>query len=195
MIIDRSVLVMFSGGADSVYMFQIAGQMYRPECINTCIVNYGQKHSQELYVARNFLQDNKANFNKLFELNISDISKHLRSKLIDDSGVKYEGVSEWHVPGRNLMFLSMAYAICESNNIDKIWIGCDFSDRLGLFPDCYQEWVVKVNELFKMNGSKEVNVVAPLLGMTKEMITTLLDEQYNIEMNDIYSGYGELEDQ
>ena len=69
-----------------------------------------------------------------------------------------------------------------------IWIGCDYSDRLNLFPDCYQEYIVKFNEILKYAGPKEIKIEAPLMGMTKEFILELL-ESTGIKKDELFSGY------
>ena len=100
-------------------------------------------------------------------------------------------VNEFHVPGRNTMFLSLAFSKAESLGIDTIWIGCDWSDMLNLFPDCYPEYIIRVNELFKVAGPKKITVEAPLMGLTKENIMKLLKSQ-DVDEKQIFSGYGDL---
>ena len=91
------------------------------------------------------------------------------------------------------MFISLAASIAESKNINRIWLGADFSDRLNNFPDCYQEWVYRVNDVLNINGSIPINLEAPLLGMNKELILSSLENNYNVDIEkEIFSGYGDL---
>lgn len=179
------LVVLFSGGADSVLMLEfakIAGKT--PFCV---LIDYQQLHQKELDVAVDYLAKNNIKWKtiQLYGLGIN-------SGLTGD-GVKgtYEGVHEMHVPGRNSIFLSIAFSIAESMDIDTIWIGSDWSDRLNLFPDCYQEYFAKVNEMFKFAGPKEIKVEAPLLGFSKEMVLSLL-ESFDINLSEVFSGYGNL---
>lgn len=48
----------------------------------------------------------------------------------------------------------------------------------------------KLNELLTINGSSKIKVEAPLLGMSKDMIKDLA-KIFNINPEEIYSGYGE----
>lgn len=109
------------------------------------------------------------------------------------SGTKgiYENVSVYNVPGRNTIFLSLAFSIAEANGIEEIWYGPDMSDFFGKFPDCYQAYVGKINELFEIAGSMKIKVAAPLLGYTKDMVLEVLEKQYDISKEQLYSGYGE----
>ena len=109
-------------------------------------------------------------------------------------GIKgqYEGVNSHNVPGRNSIFLSLAFSFAEAFDIPEIWYGADMSDFFGKFPDCYQDYVGKINELFKIAGSKKIEVIAPLLGYSKEMVLEILDKQYGVTKDMLYSGYGEF---
>jgi len=96
-----------------------------------------------------------------------------------------------YVPFRNTIFLSLASSIAENNNINKIWFGPDWSDNLGDFPDCKQDYINKFNDMLKIAGSTQITVEAPLLGFTKENIIKLLDS-FGIDSQEYFSGYGSL---
>jgi 7-cyano-7-deazaguanine synthase len=179
------VLILFSGGADSRLMLEFAMDLnLKPYCL---LINYGQRHIEELAVAQNQLDRLKVSF-QMVEID----GLKIQSVLTTGDQNRFKGVSPWHVPGRNLMFVSVAYSIAENMDIPEIWYGPDFSDRLGLFPDCYQDWVVKVDELFKINGSKKINLRAPILGLTKEMVLGLLKNKYKVDEIELHSGYGDI---
>ena len=185
----EDVLILYSGGADSRLMLEMAKQLKKS--IYCVLVDYGQKHKEELKFARDHLVKESISFQivSLEGLGIESALTGIGTKSL------YQGVSEWHVPGRNLMFVSIGASIAEMRDIDSIWYGADFSDREHLFPDCYQDWVVPVNEVLKVNGSKALKLHAPLLGMTKEMILETLETVYGITKDQLFSGYGELENE
>lgn len=180
---DENVVILFSGGADSVLLLEMAKRVgLNPFCL---MIDYGQKHVEELDFAQKYLTEAniRSQVVKITGLNVD-------SGLTGDGEKgRYEGVSIYHVPGRNTIFLSLAFSVAESRGIPEIWYGPDFSDRLGLFPDCYQDYVVKMNEVFKVAGSKEIIVYAPLLGLTKEMVLKMLDS-FGIDRSKLFSGYG-----
>ena len=110
------VLILFSGGADSVFMLHLAEQMgFKVDCI---LFNYGQLHIEELDVAIKYLENNKTDF-RIIEV----VGLNINSGLTGD-GIKNstEVVHEMHVPMRNTMFLSIACSIAEAGNINKVWI-------------------------------------------------------------------------
>lgn len=181
----NDLVILYSGGADSRLMLEFAKMMNKkPYCL---LINYGQGHVTELEFARKQLEEFQV---PNHTVNISSLNV--------DSGLTGDGVKntsgvvhEMHVPGRNSIFLSLAFSVAESKDIDTIWYGSDFSDRLNLFPDCYQEYVVKINELFQVAGPKSISVEAPLSGLTKESVLAML-KGLGVEEESLFSGYGDL---
>lgn len=180
----EDLIILYSGGADSRLMIELARVLgKKPYCV---IIHYGQVHDEEIDIAACQLKELNIDYHvvSLIDLNID-------SGLTGDKVKNYSGeVHEMHVPGRNSMFLSIAYSVAESKDIDTIWIGCDWSDRLNLFPDCYQEYIVKMNEAFKYAGPNAISIEAPLMGLSKEIIINLLDK-LGIKESEYFSGYGE----
>ena len=181
-----NVLILYSGGADSRLMLEFAKDLgLTPFCL---MIDYGQLHKEELKFARNHLEDMIPGYYQTIFI----------EQLMVDSGLTGDGeknesgdVHEMHVPGRNSIFLSLAFSIAEFRGIDTIWIGPDFDDRLNLFPDCYQEYIVAMNEAFKIAGPAPIKVEAPLMGLTKKNILTMLKNR-GIKETEIFSGYGGL---
>jgi len=80
-------------------------------------------------------------------------------------------------------------SVAENMGINEVWYGADYSDRENRFPDCYQEYVVKMNEMMAISGVRPIKLVAPLLGMSKDLIVKILDKQFTIQLADMHSGY------
>lgn len=179
------VVVLFSGGADSILMLEIAKFMkLKPMCI---LINYQQLHIDELNYAKRYLLRAAIPHR---EINLHDLQ--IQSGLTG-SGIKgrFEGVHEMHVPSRNLMFVGIAASIAEDLGVDTIWYGADFSDYVNKFPDCMQDWFGKLNEVLAINGPNPIKLEAPLAGLTKE---TILKTLVNIGIKDeeMFTGYGGL---
>jgi 7-cyano-7-deazaguanine synthase len=177
-----NLVLLLSGGLDSALLLEMALELHmNPFCL---LINYGQKHVKELEFAKKLCEEKQVEFEiiSIKNLNVS-------SKLIDGT-VKYPGVSEWHVPGRNLMFISIAASVAESYGIPLIWYGANYEDRDHLFPDCYQEWVYATNKVLAINGSAKIQLEAPLLGMDKSTVK-MLAHYFGINEKQIFSGYGE----
>lgn len=181
-----NLLILYSGGADSRLMLEFAKHANKtPFCV---MINYEQLHEEELKFARSHLENIMPGYYQ--HVYIENLM--LNSGLTGD-GIKNDSgdVHEMHVPGRNSIFLSIAFSIAEYRGIDTIWLGCDWDDRLNLFPDCYQEYIVAMNNSFKGAGPKPIKVEAPLMGLSKANILAML-KNYGVDESEIFSGYGDL---
>ena len=178
---QKELILLYSGGLDSTVLLELAmrdGVM--PFCL---LIDYGQFHKEELVYAE------RTCHNKGLNYELIHIDLPVKSKLTSTDESKYEGVSEWHVPSRNLIFIAIAASVAESRGTNLIWYGANYDDREHLFPDCYQEWVFQLNRLLERNGSVPIRVEAPLLGMSKETVQRLATI-FNINEKEVFSGYG-----
>lgn len=182
---NEDIVMLYSGGADSMLMLKLAGMAGKiPYCI---LIDYGQKHIKELGYAENQLREEKIKYQiiKIENLNVDSGLTGLQTE------ARWDNVHEMNVPGRNTIFIGLAISVAENMGIDEVWYGADYSDRVNLFPDCYQEFLVKMNEVLAISGVKPIKLVAPLLGMSKELILEILRVQFDIQLVEIYSGYEE----
>jgi 7-cyano-7-deazaguanine synthase len=181
---DKRVVILYSGGADSTLLLEFAKRMGKD--IYAVLIDYGQLHKEELEFAKKYLNTEKIPYNVVSLVGLS-ANSGLTGK--GDQG-QYEGVHTHWVPGRNTMFLAIAFSEAESQGIQEIWYGPDYSDREGLFPDCYQDYVYEINKVFAIAGSYPIKVYAPTLGLTKEMVLKLL-ENFGVGKDQLFSGYGQ----
>lgn len=179
------LVILFSGGADSILLALMAEDLGKHPLF--VLIDYQQLHREELEVAQRYLKKECLPY-RIIMLHNLGITSGLTG---DGTKGRFDGVHSMHVPSRNLMFISIAASIAEDMGIDTIWHGADFSDYLNQFPDCKQEWFGRVNKVLEVNGPKPIKLEAPLLGLTKENILTLLKGS-NINMKEIFSGYGNL---
>ena len=180
----EDLVVLFSGGADSVLLMELALSMGRKPF--ALMIDYGQLHIEELNYAIKYCKNSKIKYQTV-ELKNYNVSSGLTTGEKD----LYPGVARNNVPARNTIFISLAYGIAESKGITEIWMGADWSDYEHLFPDCGQEFLGRMNKVLEIAGVRPIKVYAPLLGFTKEMVLKQL-ESYGITKDKIYSGYGEF---
>ena len=183
----KPIVMLYSGGADSALMLrfaQLAGRI--PYCI---LIDYGQKHIEELSYAATQLEDLGVEYQKITIDNLN-VDSGLTGDLTE---ARWDNVHEMNVPARNTIFIGLAMSVAENKGIDEVWYGPDMSDRMNLFPDCYQEYVVKMNEVMAISGVKPIKLVAPLLGLEKEMILEMLSIGWEVTPDQLHSGYEEPE--
>jgi len=179
------VVILFSGGADSVLMVEMAYAFgFTPYCV---LIDYEQLHINELTMAEKYLRKDDIAF-RTVKLHGLGVQSGLTGR--GEKG-RFEGVHEMHVPSRNLMFVGIAASIAEDIGIDLIWYGADFSDYINRFPDCMQAWFGSMNEVLEINGPGPIRLEAPLSGLTKETILDMLESK-GITDDQMFSGYGNL---
>lgn len=176
----KKILLLYSGGLDSTLLLHLAlDSGFDVYCL---IFHYGQIHEKEVECAK----AQCAKYNVPYTL--ASITM-LGDSVLTGQDKQYDGVSPWHVPARNMLFVSYAASLAESRGIDLIWFGANYADRENSFPDCTQEWTYQMNKLLQINGSHPIKLEAPLLGMPKDIIEKLA-EAFQINKEEIFSGYG-----
>ena len=183
--VKPDLVILFSGGADSMLLALLAKDLGKNPLF--VLIDYQQLHREELEFAQRYLKRECLPY-RIVMLNNLGITSGLTG---DGTKGRFEGVHSMHVPSRNLMFISIAASIAEDMDIDTIWYGADYSDYIHEFRDCKQEWFGRLNKVLEINGPKPIKVEAPLCGLTKENIVTLLKGS-DIDLKEIFSGYGNL---
>jgi 7-cyano-7-deazaguanine synthase len=182
---QKMIVMLYSGGADSALMVRLAQMSGRqPHCV---LIDYGQKHIQELDYAVKQLNGLGISW-QLVRIKDLNVNSGLTGDLSEE---RWENVHAMNVPGRNTIFIGLAISIAENMGVDEVWYGPDYSDRINLFPDCYQEYVVKMNEVLAISGVRPIKLVAPLLGMSKELILEMLENFWDVKADELHSGYEE----
>jgi len=182
---NENIVMLYSGGADSMLMLQLALMAGKiPYCV---LIDYGQKHIKELEYAKSQLENLDVRY-QVVKVDGLNVDSGLTGGLEEG---RWGNVHSMNVPGRNTIFIGLAISVAENMGIDEVWYGPDYSDRINLFPDCYQEYVVKMNEVLAISGVKPIKLVAPLLGMSKELILEILEKTFKVKLTDIHSGYDE----
>jgi 7-cyano-7-deazaguanine synthase len=179
------VVILFSGGADSVLMVEIARAFgLNPYCV---LIDYEQLHLDELRYAEKYLRKYEISF-RTVRLHGLGVQSGLTGR--GEKG-RFEGVHEMHVPSRNMMFVGIAASVAEDIGIDLIWYGADFSDYINKFPDCMQPWFGAMNDVLGINGPYPMRLEAPLSGLSKKTVMDMLESK-GITEEDMYCGYGDL---
>ena len=169
-----------SGGLDSAVAAAVARQDGYGLYLLT--IAYGQRHAVELERAKQIARALEAQQHVVVDVDLRAIGG---SALTEDLPVpKDRGASErsrevpiTYVPGRNLIFLSLAAAHAEVLGASVIYFGANVVDYSG-YPDCRPEFI-KAVEATLLVGTKAsmmgtgFEIRAPLLRMTKAEIIRL----------------------
>ncbi|MCF7884876.1 MAG: 7-cyano-7-deazaguanine synthase QueC [Candidatus Marinimicrobia bacterium] len=164
-------LIALSGGLDSATTLAIAkSEDFKVYAIS---FDYQQRNAVELQAAKDVARSMQVENHKIIKIDLSQIGG---SALTDDIPVPKHtedqgSIPATYVPGRNLIFLSLALAWAEVNNIYDIFIGVNSLDYSG-YPDCRPEFIKKFQETANLatkagvRGEK-INIHTPIINMTK----------------------------
>lgn len=176
------ILVLHSGGLDStscLYLAHAEGH----EAISLGI-SYGQRLGVELMFAE------KQCSNKNIERQVIDLrwSKPIRTIPLDrDVSTIGTDVSPAFLPGRNLIFLSLAAAHGAGIGADEVWTGINSINFSG-YPDCSPEFFEAFCDIHRIGSPDGPKIRAPLLMKTKPEIATLA-ASLGIKKGDTWSCY------
>lgn len=142
---SRSALVLFSGGQDSTICLAHALAHY--DHVETVGFDYGQRHAVELACRPRIIEAIRTGFpdwrDKLGEDHMCDVS--VLSEIADTAMtseteivIAENGLPNTFVPGRNLLFLTLAGAIAWRRGIGNLVGGMCETDYSG-YPDCRRE--------------------------------------------------------
>lgn len=144
-VMHTTALVLFSGGQDSTTC--LAHALSRYARVETVAFDYGQRHHVELEARLNVLREIKARFPlwaaKLGDdhlLDLAVLGKVSETSLTRDTAFKMEssGLPNTFVPGRNLLFLTLAAALAYRRGLQVLVTGVCETDYSG-YPDCRDE--------------------------------------------------------
>ena len=168
---QKKAVILYSGGLDSTTCMAIArDEGYAPYAIS---FSYGQRHQQELEVARNNARPMGALDHLLVEF---DLRKMGGSALTSDIAVPKGGVGDeipvTYVPARNTIFLSFALGWAETLGAFDIFIGVNALDYSG-YPDCRPEFIAAYETMANLatkagvEGEGRMKIHTPLISLTK----------------------------
>lgn len=166
-------LVLFSGGQDSTTC--LAWALDRYEHVETIGFDYGQKHRVELDARQVVLQSIKREFPawvpRLGEDHMVDLAalgKISDTALTRDSEIKMtaSGLPNTFVPGRNLLFLTLAAAVGYRRDLSVMVGGMCETDFSG-YPDCRDDTIKAQQIAVSLGMGQRFTFETPLMWIDK----------------------------
>ena len=168
-----SALVLFSGGQDSTTCLALALCKY--ERVETIAFDYRQRHSVELEARLRVLEQIKLQFpqwaHKLGEdhlLDLGVLGQVSETSLTRDVAFKIEssGLPNTFVPGRNLLFLTLAAALAYRRDLQVMVTGVCETDFSG-YPDCRDDTMKAMQLALSLGMDKRFLIETPLMWKDK----------------------------
>lgn len=168
-------LVVFSGGQDSTTCLFWAKKNFKRVVALSFL--YGQKHSNEVELARKIALDADVEFHLM---DVSFIGT-LGQNSLTDTTIKMDqdkpegGVPNTFVPGRNLFFLSIAAVFAREKGLNHIVTGVSQTDFSG-YPDCRDAFIKSLNVTLNLAMDEQFVLHTPLMWIDKTETWALADE-------------------
>ncbi|HEY8099701.1 MAG TPA: 7-cyano-7-deazaguanine synthase QueC [Burkholderiaceae bacterium] len=180
---SHGALVLFSGGQDSTTC--LAWALSRYAKVETIGFDYGQRHAIELTVRPTLLKKMRAvssEWNdKLGDDHMIDLS--LLGKISDTAltqnveiAMQENGLPNTFVPGRNLLFMTVAATVAYRRGLDVLVGGMCETDFSG-YPDCRDDTMKSLQTTLNLGMATDIKIKTPLMWIDKaatwEMARTL----------------------
>jgi 7-cyano-7-deazaguanine synthase len=191
---ERAV-VLASGGLDSTVTAAVAQR--DGYALHLLTVAYRQRHGVEIERAKQVATALAARQHVVLDVDLRAIGGSALTDAIPVPKSRVEpernrAVPVTYVPGRNLIFLSLAAAYAEVVGASVIYFGANVVDYSG-YPDCRPEFISAVEAAIQagtkaaMQGGR-MEIRAPLLRMTKAEIIRL-GQSLNVPFHLTHSCY------
>lgn len=166
-------LVLFSGGQDSTTC--LAWALSRYAHVETIGFDYGQRHAIELSMRPVLLEKMRA-FSpewdgKLGEdhvIDLSLISKISQTAMTEDIEIEMQanGLPNTFVPGRNLLFMTVAATVAYRRGLDVLVGGMCETDFSG-YPDCRDDTMKALQVALNLGMATRMKLETPLMWIDK----------------------------
>ncbi|WP_027015224.1 7-cyano-7-deazaguanine synthase QueC [Comamonas composti] len=177
-----TALVLFSGGQDSTTCLAQALSQY--ERVETLGFDYGQRHSVEMQVREQVRQKLVSGFPDWAPrlgpdhvLSLDVLQQIGGSSLTEEVAfaMQADGLPNTFVPGRNLLFLTLAGALAYRRGLTVLVTGVCETDYSG-YPDCRDDTMKAMQLALNLGLARRLRVDAPLMWLDKARTWALAHE-------------------
>lgn len=171
----QSALVLHSGGQDSTTCLFWALKEFKE--VRALCITYGQRHAQEVEIARSIAEEAGVQFQVLDATFISQLAENslTNPEMVMDEEKPQDSYPNTFVPGRNLFFLTIAAVIARSHGIKNIITGVSQADYSG-YPDCRDTFIRSTNATLNLAMDEQFIIHTPLMWLTKAETWALADQ-------------------
>lgn len=166
-------LVLFSGGQDSTTC--LAWALDRYERVETIGFDYGQRHAIELTMRPQLLAklraqrpDWSAKLGEDHMIDLSLIKQLSHTAMTEDIEITMQanGLPNTFVPGRNLMFMTVAATLAYRRGLNVLVGGMCETDFSG-YPDCRDDTMKALQVALNLGMDTRVKLETPLMWLDK----------------------------
>lgn len=178
---NRAVVV-FSGGQDSTTCLVQALQEF--DEVHAITFDYGQRHKLEIEVAQQLALKLGVKAHKVMDvglLNELAISSLTRDDIPVSHELQANGLPNSFVPGRNILFLTLAGIYAYQIGAETIITGVCETDFSG-YPDCRNDFVKAMNHALVQGMDRQLTIRTPLMWLNKAETWALADQYQALDL-------------
>lgn len=179
---NGKALVLFSGGQDSATC--LAHALVHYDAVETVGFDYQQRHAVELNCRGRVLARVRDEFPDWAErlgpdhmLDATVLASLGETAMIDavDISMTESGLPSTFVPGRNLLFFTLAAALGYRRGVNVLIGGMCETDYSG-YPDCRAATLASQAETLRLGMDIDIDIEAPLMALDKAATWALADK-------------------
>jgi 7-cyano-7-deazaguanine synthase len=173
----QRALVILSGGQDSTTCVYWAIERFGRNSVESLTFDYGQLHRHELHAARR-VAVHAGIPNVVLPI---DTFEAIGGSALTDPSVEVPRTTETgslpatFVPGRNLVFLTLAAAYAWRYDIHDLVTGVAQTDYSG-YPDCRRETIDALEKTLALGLERRFTIHTPLMNLSKKETVLLASE-------------------
>ncbi|HDY7908703.1 TPA: 7-cyano-7-deazaguanine synthase QueC [Vibrio vulnificus] len=178
----NKAVVVFSGGQDSTTCLVKALNEF--DEVHAITFDYGQRHRLEIEVAQNLAKELGVAAHKVMDvtlLNELAISSLTRDDIPVSHELQENGLPNSFVPGRNILFLTLAGIYAYQIGAETIITGVCETDFSG-YPDCRDDFVKAMNSALVKGMDKPLVIQTPLMWLNKAETWALADQNNALQL-------------
>lgn len=179
----KRTVVVFSGGQDSTTCLIQALQQY--DEVHCVTFDYGQRHRAEIDIAQKLAQQLGACAHKVLDatmLNDLAVSSLTRDNIpVPGYQPNAQGIPNTFVPGRNILFLTLAAIYAWQVAAESVITGVCETDFSG-YPDCRDEFVNALNHAVNLGLARNIRFETPLMWLDKAETWALADYWQHLDI-------------
>lgn len=178
----KKAVVVFSGGQDSTTCLVQALKEF--DEVHAITFDYGQRHKLEIEIAQKLAKQLGVTAHKVMDVSLLN-ELAISSLTRDDIPVSHElqanGLPNSFVPGRNILFLTLAGIYAYQIGADTVITGVCETDFSG-YPDCRNDFVQSMNQALAKGMDMSLNIRTPLMWLNKAQTWALADQLGALEL-------------
>jgi 7-cyano-7-deazaguanine synthase len=175
-------VVVFSGGQDSTTCLIQALTQF--DEVHAITFDYGQRHNEEIEVAKALASQLRIASHKVMDVSLLN-ELAISALTRDDIPVSHElmenGLPNTFVPGRNILFLTLAGIYAYQLGANSVITGVCETDFSG-YPDCRDQFVRAMETALGLGMDKPINLVTPLMWLNKAETWALADKYHSLTL-------------